>query len=43
MGGDIDLLSINTIRTLWMDAVQKATSGRGAVWLLVAPTPSAWG
>ena len=37
MGGDIDLLSINTIRTLSMDAVQQAESGHPGTPMALAP------
>ena len=36
-GGDIDLLCINTIRTLSMDAVQKANSGHPGTPMAMAP------
>ena len=36
-GGDIDLLCINTIRTLAMDAVQKANSGHPGTPMALAP------
>lgn len=36
-GGDIDLLCINTIRTLAMDAVQKADSGHPGTPMALAP------
>jgi len=37
MPQDIDLLSINTIRTLAMDAVQKANSGHPGTPMALAP------
>ncbi|HET7231503.1 MAG TPA: transketolase [Longimicrobium sp.] len=36
-GGDLDLLCINTIRTLAMDAVQKANSGHPGTPMALAP------
>jgi transketolase len=36
-GGDLDLLCINTIRTLSMDAVQKANSGHPGTPMALAP------
>ena len=36
-GGDIDLLCINTMRTLAMDAVQKANSGHPGTPMAMAP------